>query len=560
MLKKKFVILNNLEEHIERIKKHQYKLGYDILKVPKLPDIKPDEYTPLVENLLEVVHYQSDFIQALKSEIAILKGDKKPPTIRPGNLGKGGNGDGKGNANGGKPDGKRPGSAKKDKTENLEIHSTEICPLEKIPEGSVFKGYNEFVVQGLIIKSHNVLYKIERWLTPEGNYVTGTLPSSVIGHFDSSLVSYVQYQYHQCRVTQPLLLEELREFGVDISSGQLNNILINGNEEFHEEKEDILKTGLEVSNSIHADDTGARHDGKNGYCTHIGNKFFTWFSSGDSKSRINFLTLLHGKDIKYSLNEDAIVYFESYKLPAGIIASIIGDAEISFDSTIKWDLFLFNLGIDNDLHIRVATEGALIGGLFEKGFNRNLAIITDDAGQFNVLLHALCWVHAERLIHKLVPFTDEQRTALENVIGKVWNFYRKLLLYKENPGAELKSTLDKEFDSIFLEKTCYSSLNGVLARLYRNKSELLLVLDRPDIALHNNLSETDIREYVTRKKVSGGTRNDAGRKSRDTFASLKKTVRKLGVSFWKFLSDRNSNGGAIPKLGELIRQRASVAC
>ena len=71
----------------------------------------------------------------------------------------------------------------------------------------------------------------------------------------------------------------------------------------------------------------------------------------------------------------------------------------------------------------------------------------------------------------------------------------------------------------------------------RNKRVLLLVLERPDLPLHNNLSEGDIREYVKRRKISGGTRSEEGRRSRDTFASLKKTCRKLGVSFWSFLND-----------------------
>jgi len=73
-------------------------------------------------------------------------------------------------------------------------------------------------------------------------------------------------------------------------------------------------------------------------------------------------------------------------------------------------------------------------------------------------------------------------------------------------------------------------------------SELLRVLDRPEIPLHTNGSETDIWDYVKKKKVSGGTRSDEGRRCRDTFASLKKTCRKLDISFWDYLADRLSIG------------------
>jgi hypothetical protein len=90
----------------------------------------------------------------------------------------------------------------------------------------------------------------------------------------------------------------------------------------------------------------------------------------------------------------------------------------------------------------------------------------------------------------------------------------------------------------------------------RNKRELLLVLERPELPLHNNLSEGDIREYVKRRKISGGTRSDDGRRGRDTFASLKKTCRKLGVSFWQYLMDRIRRAGQIPTLPSLIEARA----
>jgi len=85
------------------------------------------------------------------------------------------------------------------------------------------------------------------------------------------------------------------------------------------------------------------------------------------------------------------------------------------------------------------------------------------------------------------------------------------------------------------------------------------VLDRPDIPLHNNTSERDIREYVKKRKISGGTRSELGRRCRDTFTSLKKTCRKLGISFWQFLDDRLRGTGTIAPLPEIIRRRAAAA-
>ena len=69
------------------------------------------------------------------------------------------------------------------------------------------------------------------------------------------------------------------------------------------------------------------------------------------------------------------------------------------------------------------------------------------------------------------------------------------------------------FDDIFTQTTSSAVLNLALKRIYNNKSELLLVLERPDIPLHNNGAENTIREYVKRRKISGGTRSDTGRRA-----------------------------------------------
>ena len=175
------------------------------------------------------------------------------------------------------------------------------------------------------------------------------------------------------------------------------------------------------------------------------------------------------------------------------------------------------------------------------------------------MLHALCWIHAERTIHKLIGCSEEERKAIENVRDRIWQLYRDLKAYKEMPDEETKLTLEKRFDDIFASKTCSAVLDAALRRVAKNKEELLLVLDRPDIPLHNNLSESDIREYVKKRKISGSTRSDNGRRCRDTFTSLKKTCRKLGVSFWGYLNDRVSNAGEIPPLPDLIRAKAQSA-
>ena len=99
----------------------------------------------------------------------------------------------------------------------------------------------------------------------------------------------------------------------------------------------------------------------------------------------------------------------------------------------------------------------------------------------------------------------------------------------------------------------------MLKGLKKKKDQLLLVLSRPKTSLHNNDSERDIREYVKRRKISAGTRSENGRKARDTFLSLKKTCRKLSISFWDYLLDRLQNLNQIEPLSLIMEQRSNTA-
>ena len=523
-----------------------------------LPPIPEGQNSSLIRQLLDsierqgsIIEQQAEQIQLLKDEIARLKKKPPRPTIGPSSLEKKAADKKKRKGN------KRPGSNKRKKTAQLTIHDTFPIPLENIPEGAEFKGYKPFVVQGLKIKVHNTKYLLATYETADGKYICSKLPEHLNGkHFNPELVSYILYQYHHCGVTQPLLLEQLREFEIDISKGQLSNILIEGKEAFHNEKDRILAVGLEVSSYINVDDTGARHKGKNGYCTHIGNESFSWFESTASKSRINFLKLMRAGNSDFVINMDSIIYMQSNKLPQKPLEVIIENRGVIFANESQWNDFLAKNGIVKDRHVKIATEGVLIGSIIEHGISKHLVILSDDAGQFNVLLHALCWIHANRAIDKIIPFTDQAKKDLNTVKDQVWQLYDGLKAYKQNPKPKDKKRLSAMFDEIFTQTTSSASLNAALNRINNNKSELLLVLERPDIPLHNNGAENAIREYVKKRKISGSTRSESGRQCRDTFTSLKKTCRKLGVSFWQYLKDRIEKIGLIPDLSDLIRQCA----
>ena len=303
----------------------------------------------------------------------------------------------------------------------------------------------------------------------------------------------------------------------------------------------------------------ARHQGKNGYVTQIGNDLFAWFSSGFSKSRINFLELLQPERITYCLNDAARDYWQQQRLPKEPRQGLESSPVVEIIGTKDWEQHLNGLGIGQKRHRRIATEGALLGGFLKNQSSLDLAIVSDGAGQFALLNHGLCWVHAERLVHKLIPLNDPQRLDHERVRGEIWSLYRDLKAYKRAPNPALATEYEARFDALFTQQTSFETLNQTLKRLHKRKAELLLVLKRPDIPLHTNGSETDIRDFVKKSKISGGTRSDLGRTCRDTFASLKKTCRKLGLSFWDYVFDRIHHNEALLPLPDILRQRALAA-
>jgi len=529
-------------------------LPIDYFKIPESEKtIFVSALVKMVEQQSVTIQQQAEMIQTLKDEIARLKGQKPKPNIRPSKLEKGREEKKQSSSD------KRPGSQKREKTADLVIHKKIPVPPELIPPDSIFKGYQPYTVQGIKLLPYNVCYLLERWQAPDGKNIVGKLPPDIQGHFSPELRRFILYQYFHCYVTQPLLLEQLWELGVDISSGQLNRILTEDKDIFHDEKDAILETGLKVSAYVNVDDTGARHDGKNGYCTHIGNELFAWYQSTDSKSRINFLELLRAGHMDYVINEDALEYMNNQRLAKSILQLLKDHPKKQFADLTQWQAHLEELQIVNHRHIKIATEGALIGSVLHHGLPKSLVIVSDDAGQFNILIHALCWIHAERTLNKLIAPNEVKHKILEDVRKQVWDFYDDLKAYKVSPNETKKIQLEDKFDEIFTQKTDYQMLNLALSRLYENKADLLLVLDRPEIPLHNNLSENDIREYVKRRKVSGSTRSELGRRCRDTFTSLKKTCRKLGVSFWEYLLDRCSCSKTqnIPPLQELILRYAN---
>ena len=516
---------------------------------PDVDDLGLDELRKLVVQLLERIAALTSENAALREEIARLKGLKGRPKLRPSGM-----------EQATEPRRKRRTRRRKGKRAKLVIHEERVITAE-VPAGSRFKGYEEFVVQELVIRPQVIRFRRERWLTPGGETLVAALPAWVEGHFGPALKRYVLAQYHQGQVTVPRLTTQLNDLGLRISKRHVLRLLTAGKEGFRDEAIGVLRAGLESAAWISVDDTGARHRGMNGVCTQIGNDDFTWFATTRSKSRLNFLALLRAGHTDYVINAQALAYMCSRNLAGPVIDLLSGHQTTQFADAAAWQAHLQRLGLTqlkvNPDPVKIATEGALWGSVVDHGHLSEAVIVSDDAGQFNVGTHALCWVHAERLIHKLVGFNDGQRQAIERIRARVWWLYADLKGYCRDPTAPAKAALKRRFERIFSTRTGFATLDRLLGRLHANKEELLRALERPEIPLHTNGSENDIRCQVTRRKISGGTRSETGRDCRDAFLGLMKTCDKLGVSFWDYLGSRLDipDAPAILPLPDLIRQR-----
>ena len=515
-----------------------------------LPDIPDSECTPLVRQLLEVIYLQHERIQQLEDEVACLQGLKTRPKIAPSSLERPPRPPRD-------PDAKRPGSAKRSKTAELTITKEIIVRLPDVPPEAVFKGYEDFVVQDLEIKPRVIRYRRERWMTPDGRSTVAPLPADVLhgSHFGPDLVCFILHQYHHQHVTQPLLLEELHQVGIDISAGDLSRILTEGKDVFHQEKAELLPAALAVSPYVQVDDTGARHQGHNGSCTHIGNDLFAFFASTDSKSRLNFLEILRRPYTDYRINKQTVAYWQRQKLPSVVVDKLRRGSH-AFADTAAWRDRLRKLGITTPRHVKIATEGALLGSSIAHGVSPELVVLSDGAEQYDLFVHAACWLHAERPLARLIPYSDEHRAAIAKLRGEIWELYQDLKAYQQRPEPSRRLDLEARFDALCSQCTGFPSVDSVLKGMQKHRAALLLVLDRPEVPLHNNLSEGHLRDYVKKRKISGSTRSELGRQARDTFASLKKTCRRLGVNFWAYLQDRVRGAGQVPRLADLISQKA----
>ncbi|MBZ9603348.1 IS66 family transposase [Phyllobacterium chamaecytisi] len=491
--------------------------------------------------------------QLLRDEIARLKSLPPRPTFRPSGMDK---------ATDGKP-GDRQVAKKKPRGPKLDVKrvSREEVLRANVPTGSRFKGYKSCFVRELVLAAELVHYRRECWVTPDGRTVLAPLPAGIMGGYGANLRRLCLMLHAQGQVTTQRLTTLLNDVGINISKRQVVRLLTKELDGFVAEDVAVLHAGLVSSSYVTVDDTGARHAHDNFYTTQIGGQHFTVFRTTKSKSRLNFLSLLRGNYQDYVLNDAAFDYLEDRRGDPSLIARLRTVEPQRFCNQVPFLEHLAHKGIDifdRDM-IRVLGEAGSWGSIRHHGLVGNAVIVSDDAGQFRVGNHALCWIHAERLLQKLMPARPKEARSVALIRDLVWLFYKALKAWKQKPLPDAANAFRRRFDRIFTLRTGYAELDALLARLHRRKHELLRVLERPEIPLNTNASENDLRSFVTKRKISGGTMSRNGRIARDVMLGLMKTCQKLGLSFYCYLGDRLGIGACnqpIPSLPGVVLARS----
>ena len=511
----------------------------------------------LVETLSQENRELKRQIQELRDEINRLKGEQGKPKIKPKKKTP--------KQYSSEKDRKEPKMRKKrTKKDRIKTHDSQICCVDKslLPKDAQFKGYDRVVVQDIKFEAHNTLFLKEKYYSSSLNKsYLAPLPPGYEGEFGPEVKSLSLKLYFDTNVTQPRILDLLQDADITISAGQLSNFLIKDHDGFHKEKDALYEAGLKSTPWHHIDDTSTRVNGQNQYCQILCNPLYTAYFTTPNKSRLTVIDVLRNFSARtFLLNSETFSYVNIFKLPASVVQQLQSfpkDLQLGEEEFLGiLNERLPNMGPKQRNHVLDAAAVAAYHAQMEFPVIRLL--ICDDAPQFKLVTQelALCWIHDGRLYKKLDPCIPYHRRLLDSFLDQYWNFYKQLLTYQQHPTMDEHTRLGNEFDKLFSTVTGYYALDQRIAKTMGKKLSLLMVLDHPEIALHNNPAELGARKRVRKRVVSFGTRTDDGTKAWDTFMSLSATAKKLGINFYSYIYDRISVALKIPNLADIIAQRA----
>jgi len=519
----------------------------------------------LIEELCEEIEKSKEEKQKLRDELNLLKGEQTKPDIKSSRKNPSGDVSSEKERKPPKTTKKKKSKAKKHK---IKIDRVEVCKVDQniLPADAEFKGYQDVVVQEIIIKTDNVKYMKEIYYSPSQNKTyMGKLPPEIKGEFGPGVKSMVCTLKHVANVSEPKIHEFLDNFRILISPASISRFITKNNELFHQEKADIFLAGLLSTDYQQIDDTCSRVHGQNHYVHILCNPYYTAYFTMPRKDRLTVLNILRGdpegKARGYCFNEEAFALLDEFGLSKKLISQLHGLTSGDTLGEAQMQELLGLIFPDPDKgkiqRTRIMDSGAIAAYHQQTDFPVVNVLLSDGAPQFRLLTReqALCWVHDGRPYKKLHPVVPLHNEKLEMFRGLYWDYYRKLAQFKENPTQEDMEALYAEFDGLFSTETGYLALDERIVKTRDKNSELLMVLKYPELPLHNNDAELGARAQVRKRDVSLHTMTEDGTKANDTFLTIVQTAKKLGVSTYEYFYDRVSKRFRLPSLAELIRAK-----
>lgn len=533
--------------------------------------VRDDAARTAILALLRVVEIDAETIrqlkeenQKLRDEVNRLKGEQGKPDVRPKNK----NTDVSSER---ERKWKKRNRKRRGKKKEVRIDRTEVRQLEKnqLPADAQFKGYAEVTVQELILCTDNVLFRKELYYSKSENKTyTAEVPAGYEGGYGPNIKATVLMLKNACNMSESKILDFLGNCKIIISAGTVSNMLIKDKEVFHQEKEQICRAGLEATTYQQIDDTSARVNGENQYTQILCNPYYTAYFTCEHKSRLTVLEILKtgkqdgGKGLRYIFNDEAFGILRQLRVGKKIIDELRrfeSEKELSKEQIeqLLSEHFCF-LHVTAKTHILEAT--AIASYHQEEDYPVIKILLADDAPQFKLLTEhlALCWVHDGRHYKKLSPVVPHNVGILQGFITSYWQYYRKLLEYKEAPSEERAASLSQEFDRLFCTVTGYDALDERIAKTKAKKQNMLLALRYPELPLHNNASELAARQQARKRDVSLHTIVPDGTKANDTFLTIVETCKKLGINCYDYFLDRIRRLSDIPPLAEIITDKSTA--
>ncbi|MGK5089717.1 hypothetical protein WDW86_19365, partial [Bdellovibrionota bacterium FG-2] len=341
----------------------------------------------------------------------------------------------------------------------------------------------------LIISPENTRFILERFYSASTHQsYESELPEAYRGHeFGPGIRAMVLTLHYQCRITQKILYTLLRGFGVQISLGQIGEILLDhSNQVFHDEKEAARCAGIQKQGYQHIDDTGARLNGKNVFTIVTTNDLCCSFTTSMSKDRRSAIrALIGGFELKYMINETALGYMREKISNRNLVRALakLGSKKLYTESEFEKEILQSPLCVGaqkgfKDIWKKHIQEGCAIGA-YHAGFMGPQAsvLICDDAPQFKGILEylGLCWVHEGRHYKKLIPQNPFFQKVMDEFLASFWDFYRALKTYRKSPDEMEKRRLSQWFDELFSPTTDYYALNHQIKKTAKKRASLLLV-------------------------------------------------------------------------------------